>query len=219
MAASVLVMNERRPGETSIVRVVLWILGILVVLGGVVFVGGCSALLSHQNQGPDEAERLIDIVEDLPGVSSVTGEGSSSISYTSESNTYVTMSTDATPEQVETVLIAWKTAANPDDSYTWDKWLSVSLDDGECRTGTTDRTPISQLRDTVVFLSELCTLTPGASVSVSNDRDERWVRIEYPEGATPGPLDLDALRLLPGVTTEVNEWEIAGVIYDWGTPN
>jgi hypothetical protein len=212
-------MNERRPGETSIARVVLWILGILVALGGVVLVGGCSALLGHQNQGPAEAERLIDIVEDLPGVSSVTGDGSSSISYTSESNTYVTMSTDATPEQIETVLITWKTAANPDDTYTWDKWLSVSLDNGECRTGTTDRTPVEQLKDTVAFLPELCALTPDASVDVSNDRDERWVRIEYPEGVTPEPLDLDALRLLPAVTTGVNEWAIAGVIYDWGTSN
>ncbi len=211
-------MGERGSVHSSVRKIVLVVL-LVAALVAAVPVMWVASLLDHSEKGSRESDRLVAIVENLPGVSSADGEGSSSVSYSSTVRTGVTMSSSATSEQMKNVLLTWRAAANPNNELTFEKWLYVSFDDGGCApsgVGTTDQTTVTQLKDTVRFLEAMCAHTPAASVTVSDDRDERHVEIDYPQDPTPEQLDLEKLRRLPGATTERDVWEIDGILYNWG---
>lgn len=212
-------MSSKRGDARSAVRMVVLVILLVVAMVAAVPVAWVISLLVHQEKGPRESDRLLAVVENLPGVSSADGEGSSSISYSSTVRTAVTMSSSATSEQLEDVLLTWTAAANPNHEPTFEKWLHVSFDDGECAPsaiGTTDQTPVTQLKDTVRFLKAMCAHTPTASVTVRDDQDERHVEIDHPQESTPEQLGIEQLRRLPGATTERDVWQIDGVLYDWG---
>jgi hypothetical protein len=186
----------------------------LVIASGVLL-SGCSF---PWDIGQHEADRLGRAVEDLPGVETVEATGTTNnITYPASAHTDVRMSSDATPEQLEAVLLGWRAAADPGDEpdRLSKKSIAVTYRSAHCETLAVLEVSAEQMEDTATFLPALCEAVPGGTVAISDTEDGRNVTIG-PPGAAHDPIDVERLYALPGAKTGHDDWEVGGVEHRWG---
>ncbi|MBO9626201.1 MAG: hypothetical protein J7484_07485 [Microbacterium sp.] len=188
-------------------------LGILLLASLTVTVTGCGVFFGFDDGAP-EAERLAAIVEELPGVESVTADGTAqNFEYAANAHVSVRMGADAGAAELEGVLLAWQKAVTDGGKDRIRNQIAVELGSSDCAAEAVSKIDEDQLKGTALFLPALCAAVDGAVVSISDTWDRREVFI----GHTSLPLDVEQLHALPGAATEhLDYWRVDEQVYRWG---
>lgn len=177
---------------------------------------GCAWLLGFED-GRAEGERLGAAVAELPGVESIETSGSEqNPTMQASALVDVQMSVDASPSDLEGVVLGWNAAAFEQDDKNIRRVLYIEYPTISCAMQVRYGTHVQRLKDTARFLPALCASVEGGRVRI----EDRWYSRSVVVSEPDAPVDVGQLRTLPGAiidlaTTDYDNWTIDGIHYAW----
>jgi len=207
-------MRKRwRQSEQRLIRAAS---GLALISASATVLTGCAWLFGFED-GQAEGERLGAAVAEIPGVESVESTGSMQHpAAEAVARVHVRMRADASPADLEGVILEWNAAASEQDEQSIRRVLLVEYLTPDCIAEVRYDTDVRRLRGTAQFLPALCAAVDGGHVRIEDTWYSRSVNVIEPDT----PVDVAQLRALPGAvidltTTDYDNWTIDGVRYAW----